>query len=184
MNDHGKSDGRVVPAKLPNNAGVPVAEVVEERRPAEGNAASKTRPGRRAGSFRWGCQLSEDRLAGAAIRSWREAWARSWRPGAKTGPMCARAIELAQRAQRPGSRPPGRQGRRPGGLLPGVIGGSGTRRYRPTRVPDREDRETAPGNGQGTTSHKHGPELARVDPPSGARTAAPDQTILLLIGQK
>ena len=50
MNDHGKSDGRVVPAKLPNNAGVPVAEVVEERRPAEGNAASKTRPGRRAGS--------------------------------------------------------------------------------------------------------------------------------------
>ena len=49
MNDCGKSDGRVVPAKPPNNAGVPVAEAVEERRPAEGNAASKTRPGRRAG---------------------------------------------------------------------------------------------------------------------------------------
>jgi RNA-directed DNA polymerase len=49
MHDGGKSDGLVVPAKLPNNAGRPVAEVVEERGPAEGNAASKTRPGRRAG---------------------------------------------------------------------------------------------------------------------------------------
>lgn len=50
MNGCGKSDGCVVPAKLPNNAGVPVAEVVEGRRPAEGNVASKTRPGHRAGS--------------------------------------------------------------------------------------------------------------------------------------
>lgn len=50
MNDRGKSDGPVVPAKLPNNAGFPVAEVVEERGPAEGNAASKTRAGRRAGT--------------------------------------------------------------------------------------------------------------------------------------
>jgi RNA-directed DNA polymerase len=49
MNDDGKSDGLVVPAKPPNNAGVPVAEAVEGRGPAEGNAASKTRPGRRAG---------------------------------------------------------------------------------------------------------------------------------------
>jgi len=49
MNDLGKSDGCVVPAKLPNNTGVLVAEAVEGRRPAEGNAASKTRPGLRAG---------------------------------------------------------------------------------------------------------------------------------------
>ena len=49
MDDRGKSDGPVVPAKLPNNAGVPVAEAVEERGPAEGNAASKTRAGHRAG---------------------------------------------------------------------------------------------------------------------------------------
>jgi len=49
MHDRGKSDGPVVPAKSPNNTGVPVAEAVEERGPAEGNAASKTRPGRRAG---------------------------------------------------------------------------------------------------------------------------------------
>jgi RNA-directed DNA polymerase len=49
MDDRGKSDGPVVPAKLPNNAGRPVAEVVEERGPAEGNAASKTRAGHRAG---------------------------------------------------------------------------------------------------------------------------------------
>jgi group II intron reverse transcriptase/maturase len=49
MHDRGKSDGSVVPAKPPNNAGVPAAEVVEEREPAKGNAASKTRAGRRAG---------------------------------------------------------------------------------------------------------------------------------------
>jgi RNA-directed DNA polymerase len=49
MHDDGKSDGLVVPAKLPNNAGFPVAEVVEGRRPAKGNAAGKTRPGLSAG---------------------------------------------------------------------------------------------------------------------------------------
>ena len=50
MNDHEKSDGLVLPAKPPNNAGIPAAEVVEGRRPAKGNAASKTHPGRSAGS--------------------------------------------------------------------------------------------------------------------------------------
>ena len=50
MNERGKSDGRVVPAKPANKAAVAAAESVEERRPAEGNMASKTRPGHRAGS--------------------------------------------------------------------------------------------------------------------------------------
>ena len=49
MDEHGKSDGRVVPAKPPNKAGQPAAEVVEGRRPAEGNAAGKTRSGHSAG---------------------------------------------------------------------------------------------------------------------------------------
>ena len=49
MNDHGKSDMPVVPAKPSNNAGSPVAEVVEERGMTKGNTASKTRPGHRAG---------------------------------------------------------------------------------------------------------------------------------------
>jgi group II intron reverse transcriptase/maturase len=49
MDERGKSDGPVVPAKPPNNAAVAAAEVVEGRGPAEGNAASKTRPGRSAG---------------------------------------------------------------------------------------------------------------------------------------
>ena len=65
MNDHGKSDGCVVPAKLPNNAGVPVAEAVEGRRPAEGNAASKTRPGLRAGS---GAPSALDRVRDRAVQ--------------------------------------------------------------------------------------------------------------------
>ena len=49
MHGHGKSDGRVLPTKRPNNAGRPVAEVVEGRRPAKGNTDSTTRPGRSAG---------------------------------------------------------------------------------------------------------------------------------------
>ena len=49
MNDRGKSDSPVLPAKPPNNAGLPVAEVVEGRGLPEGNMASKTRPGHRAG---------------------------------------------------------------------------------------------------------------------------------------
>lgn len=50
MHDDGKSDMPVVPAKPPNNAGSPVAEVVEERGMTKGNTASKTRTGHRAGS--------------------------------------------------------------------------------------------------------------------------------------
>src|SRR5918996_4350363 len=49
MHDRGKSDGPVVPAKLPNKTASAVAEAVEERGPAEGNVTSETRPGRRAG---------------------------------------------------------------------------------------------------------------------------------------
>jgi RNA-directed DNA polymerase len=49
MHERGKSDSSVVPAKLPNNTGMPVAEVVEERGLAKGNAASEPRPGPRAG---------------------------------------------------------------------------------------------------------------------------------------
>jgi hypothetical protein len=44
MHDRGKSDGRVVPEKPPNNAASAAAEAVEERRPAKGNAASENTP--------------------------------------------------------------------------------------------------------------------------------------------
>ena len=49
MHDRGKSDGPVVPAKLPNNTRGRVAEVVEGRGSPEGNAASATRSGLSAG---------------------------------------------------------------------------------------------------------------------------------------
>jgi len=49
MDERGKSDGPVVPAKPPNKAACVVAEVVEERGPAKGNTASSTHPGRSAG---------------------------------------------------------------------------------------------------------------------------------------
>ncbi len=49
MNERGKSDGPVVPAKLLNKAVEAAAEAVEERGPAEGNTASTTHPGRSAG---------------------------------------------------------------------------------------------------------------------------------------
>jgi hypothetical protein len=47
MNEREKSDGLVVPVKLPNNA--EAAEAVEGRGLRVGNATSKTRPGHRAG---------------------------------------------------------------------------------------------------------------------------------------
>src|SRR4051794_35666614 len=49
MHERGKSDSPVVPAKPPNKAASAAAEAVEGRRLAKGNAASETRPGRRAG---------------------------------------------------------------------------------------------------------------------------------------
>ena len=49
MNEHGKSDSSVVPAKPPNKAGRPAAEVVEGRELAKGNTDDPTRPGHRAG---------------------------------------------------------------------------------------------------------------------------------------
>jgi hypothetical protein len=49
MDDREKSDGRVVPEKLPNNAQGGAAEAVEGRRPAKGNTTSETRPGLSAG---------------------------------------------------------------------------------------------------------------------------------------
>ena len=49
MDDRGKSDGPVIPAKLPNNAQGGAAEVVEGRGPAKGNAAGETRAGLSAG---------------------------------------------------------------------------------------------------------------------------------------
>src|ERR1700736_511268 len=49
MHDRGKSDGPVVPSKLPNKPGRPGAEVVEGSGLPEGNTAGETRPGRSAG---------------------------------------------------------------------------------------------------------------------------------------
>lgn len=67
MHERGKSDGPVVPANPPNNvpAAVGMAEVGEERGPAKGNTASKTPPGRSAGS---GASSALDRVREVAVR--------------------------------------------------------------------------------------------------------------------
>src|SRR6266498_919884 len=65
MNEGGRSDGRVVPAKPANKAAGAAAESVEGRRSAEGNTASKTRPGRRAGH---GAPSALDRVREVARR--------------------------------------------------------------------------------------------------------------------
>src|SRR6266511_770851 len=65
MNECGKSDGRVVPAKPVNKAAGAAAESVEERRPAEGNTASKPRPGHSAGA---GAPSALDRVREVARR--------------------------------------------------------------------------------------------------------------------
>ena len=66
MNDRGKSDRPVVPAKPSNKAAVAAAEAVEERGPAEGNTASKTRPGHSAGP---GALSALDRVREVARRT-------------------------------------------------------------------------------------------------------------------
>jgi hypothetical protein len=65
MNDHGKSDSPVLPAKPPNNTGPPVAEVVEGRGLPKGNTASKTRPGHSAGQD---APSALDRVREVAVR--------------------------------------------------------------------------------------------------------------------
>jgi RNA-directed DNA polymerase len=65
MNERGKSDGPVVPAKPPNKAGEAAAEVVEGRGSAEGNTAGTTYPGRRAGQ---GAPSGLDRVREVARR--------------------------------------------------------------------------------------------------------------------
>jgi len=65
MNERGKSDRPVVPAKPPNNAADAVAEVVEGRGLPKGNVASKTRPGRSAGQ---GVSSDLDRVRQVARR--------------------------------------------------------------------------------------------------------------------
>ena len=49
MHGHGKSDGCIVPAKLPNNAARAVAEKVGGRSPAKGHTDRPTRTGHSAG---------------------------------------------------------------------------------------------------------------------------------------
>ena len=63
MNDHGKSDRPVLPAKLSNKAAQAAAETVEERGLPEGNTASKTRSGHSAGQ---GVSSALDRVRRAA----------------------------------------------------------------------------------------------------------------------
>jgi retron-type reverse transcriptase len=63
MNDHGKSDRPVLPAKPSNKAAQAAAETVEERGLPEGNTASKPRPGLSAGQ---GASSALDRVRRAA----------------------------------------------------------------------------------------------------------------------
>lgn len=67
MNEGGKSDGRVVPVKPSNKgpAAAGTAEMVEGRRSAKGNTASKTLPGHSAGQ---GASSALDRVREAARR--------------------------------------------------------------------------------------------------------------------
>ena len=68
MHGDGKSDTSVVPMKLPNKAGEPAAEAVEEREVAKGNSAEFTHSGHSAGGL---CAQSLDRVRSAqGLRSY------------------------------------------------------------------------------------------------------------------
>jgi len=96
MDDRGKSDGRVVPEKLPNKPGEPGAEAVEGRRPAKGNAASETRSGRSAGL---GVSSDLDRVRQVARRD------KGVRFTALLHHVTVERLEAACRAIRPGAAP-------------------------------------------------------------------------------
>ncbi len=96
MHDHGKSDGRVVPVRLPNEPGRPGEEAVEGRRPAKGNAASESRAGRSAGL---GVSSDLDRVRQVARKD------RDVRFTALLHHVTVERLESAYRAIRPGAAP-------------------------------------------------------------------------------
>jgi retron-type reverse transcriptase len=96
MHDRRKSDGPVVPAKPSNKAGRPVAEVVEGRGPAKGNATSETRPGRGAGE---GVSSDLDRVRQVARKD------KDARFTALLHHVTIDRLEVAYRAIRPGAAP-------------------------------------------------------------------------------
>ncbi len=96
MHDRGKSDGRVVPVSPPNKAVSAVAEVVEGRRPAKGNAASESRAGLSAGS---GVSSDLDRVRQVARKD------RDARFTALLHHVTVERLEVAYRAIRPGAAP-------------------------------------------------------------------------------
>ena len=100
MNERGKSDNLVVPAKPPNKTGEPVAEVVEGRRLARG-----TRPGRHA---RTQCRVRRAKRAGPCARGSTKGQGRTVhraaaprRPGSPVGGLCGDQPEGSTRC-RPG----------------------------------------------------------------------------------
>src|SRR5450755_72498 len=96
MHERGQSDGRVVPKKPPNEPGRPGAEAVEGRRPAKGNAASETRPGRSAGL---GMSSDLDRVRQVAQKDG------DVRFTALLHHVTVERLEAAYRAIRPGAAP-------------------------------------------------------------------------------
>src|ERR1700682_5299634 len=86
----------MVAEKPPNEPGRPGAEVVEERRPAKGNAASETRPGRSAGL---GVSSDLDRVRQVAQKD------RDVRFTALLHHVTVERLEAAYRAIRPGAAP-------------------------------------------------------------------------------
>ena len=96
MHDHGKSDGRVVPVKLPNKPGRPGEEAVEGRRPAKGNAASEPRAGLSAGES---VSSDLDRVRQVARKD------RDVRFTALLHHVTVERLEAAYRAIRPGAAP-------------------------------------------------------------------------------
>ena len=96
MNERRKSDGPVVPAKLSNKAVDAAAEAVEGRGPGKGNAASETRPGRRAGLS---VSSDLDRVRQAARKD------KDARFTALLHHVTVDRLELAYRAIRPGAAP-------------------------------------------------------------------------------
>ena len=164
MNERGKSDSPVVPAKPPNKAAAAAAEVVEGRGPAKGNTARQTRPGHRAGQ---GVPSALDRVREVARKD-KEARFTALLHHVDAGPPAGGLL---------GDPPEGRAG---GGR--GDVGASTGRTWRPTsRTCTPGARGALPGEAVAAGVHPEGGRAAAAarhrraggqDRPAGGRRGA------------
>ena len=184
MHERGKSDSPVVPAKPPNKAGRPVAEVVEERGLAEGNTdrpdTSRTqcraRRAKRVGSCARSSTKGQGRTVHSAAAPRRPRASRAAycgdQPEGRTGSRPGDVGRLRRRTSRQPRRPapPGPQRRLPGEPVSAGVHTEVGRAQRPLGIATLEDEDPPAGPRRGAERHfGQRPPIEPCVPFSGTR---------------